>query len=455
VLLVASLCLASVVTFVVATQRTRLLREEWRERAVEFAGSIAAKAGPLLERGDDLRLSILAAGTADGSGNRILVLDGDGGVRIDTGISLAGSRLELMTVDEIRVRDHGAGEGLEVAAPVRAGGEVLGEIRVRPPELKPASETVNLVAQFLLVLLGLLVCSGLALAAMGAMLRPIRELSLRMRRMAAGEAEPPPTPGGVGEAAEITSSFRLLVRNLRHERTRIEAGFVELARQMVRALEARDVTKRGHGERVRRYSMRMADKLGLLPEDRRELELAATLHDVGKPPRIVSMPTRELLFDEGEDRPASEDDHATHAAGLLAGVPGLGRVALFVKHHHERFDGNGGPEGLRGERIPLASRIIAISDTYDNLTHGSPPVPWDEALDHMQEFQGTALDPWLLDLFQDEIRKEARPRMGESQPVLITAHTGEGNGHEDAPAEDVQSCSSDERPDEGPEWPEG
>jgi putative nucleotidyltransferase with HDIG domain len=259
----------------------------------------------------------------------------------------------------------------------------------------------------------------LALAAVRGSLKPMRLLAYRMRRLAAGEQDVTLPQGGMGEAGELNAAFRVLVRNLRYQATRLEDGVVELARPLVHALEVISPERAGHAERVRRYCMRMADRLELLAEDRRDLELAAMLHDLGKPSRRVE----NTKVAEGA---AANDDHAARGASLLAMVPGLQRVATYIKHHHERFDGSGDPEGLHGERIPLASRLIAIADGYDRLTRVESSLPWDLALDSLQEQEGRAFDPWLLELFSELIREDPRPHWDDDSNARLAA-AGRGN----------------------------
>jgi HD-GYP domain-containing protein (c-di-GMP phosphodiesterase class II) len=185
-------------------------------------------------------------------------------------------------------------------------------------------------------------------------------------------------------------------------------------------LEQRGHVPPGHGERAARYAGILAARLNLLPEDRRELELAARLHDVGKAGvRTSALGQRGVLTD---DERASMREHPVRGARFLASVPSLARVAEAIRHHHEKYDGSGHPDGLRGDRIPLGARILAIADAYDLATSISPdgePVPWPEALDRLREDRGTHFDPWLLDLFEAEIRSNPVPSR-PLRPVMIS-----------------------------------
>jgi HD-GYP domain-containing protein (c-di-GMP phosphodiesterase class II) len=97
-------------------------------------------------------------------------------------------------------------------------------------------------------------------------------------------------------------------------------------------------------------------------------------------------------------------------AALFAGDPILAEVARAIRHHHERFDGSGYPDGLRAEAIPLFSRIILVAETYDAMTHHRPyrrALPPEEALRRMQESAGSQLDPELVKHFLAIVGAEA------------------------------------------------
>jgi polar amino acid transport system substrate-binding protein len=107
-----------------------------------------------------------------------------------------------------------------------------------------------------------------------------------------------------------------------------------------------------------------------------------------------------------------------HAAEQLECVPALRRVARILRHQLERYDGLGSADGLRGDRIPLGSRVLAIASSFDLLTTCAPELDCQEALQQLAGARGEVFDPWLLDLFDEEIRRE--PPAGDSdRPVMI------------------------------------
>lgn len=140
---------------------------------------------------------------------------------------------------------------------------------------------------------------------------------------------------------------------------------IELLTGLSRLLEARDAYTHGHGQRVARHATRIARSMRLSPTEIAKIRTAATVHDVGK----LYTP-REILNNPGRLSPAEFDEikrHATDGADMLAGV-GDPEIVEMVRHHHERIDGSGYPDGLVGSAIPVGARIIAVADTFDAIT---------------------------------------------------------------------------------------
>jgi len=202
------------------------------------------------------------------------------------------------------------------------------------------------------------------------------------------------------EVGRLSRGFNEMVIQLRTARKQIEKNFKETISALAEAVEAKDAYTRGHCDRVAKISVAIAKKAGLDTASCLELELAAILHDVGK------IGVEEGVV--GKIGPLSIDEtkgmrhHPEIGARILKPLTSLKSVGLYVKHHHEHYDGTGYPDGLEGDDIPLSSRIILLADAFDAMTTDRP---YREALTRKEAFQrirkghGRQFDPRLVDLF--------------------------------------------------------
>jgi len=151
---------------------------------------------------------------------------------------------------------------------------------------------------------------------------------------------------------------------------RLEEANLSFATALVATLDARDRYTAGHSAAVAVYSRDIAKRMGL-PSDQQELvHLCGLVHDIGKiglPVGLLEKPG-PLTLDERRQMEA----HAAIGERILANVADYAEIADVVRHHHERVDGGGYPEGLRGAEIPLLARIIAVADAYDAMTSDRP-----------------------------------------------------------------------------------
>lgn len=180
----------------------------------------------------------------------------------------------------------------------------------------------------------------------------------------------------------------------------LSATYDATLRALTTALDSRDQETHGHAQRVTRLAVRLGAALGLTDEDMSALELGAMLHDIGK----IGVPDAILR----KPGPLTEDEwvimrqHTTLGAEMLADVPFLQRAMLLVRHHHERWDGKGYPDGLVSAAIPLGARIFAVADAFDAMTTRRPyreSRPPDDALAELRRVAGSQLDPQAVEAF--------------------------------------------------------
>jgi putative two-component system response regulator len=171
-----------------------------------------------------------------------------------------------------------------------------------------------------------------------------------------------------------------------------------LAGVLANAIEARQPSLGGHCERLASLAVRLAGELGLSEREVEIVRLGATLHDVGK----IAIPDRILLKPgplEREERTLMQT-HALVGSRLLEPVETLRAVREVVRHHHERWDGRGYPDGLAGEGIPLAARIVAVADAIEAMS--SPrvyrgPLEPEQVLEELERGHGSQWDPAVVD----------------------------------------------------------
>jgi hypothetical protein len=181
----------------------------------------------------------------------------------------------------------------------------------------------------------------------------------------------------------------------------LEDSGQELLQVMVKAIEARDPYTSGHSVRVSEMSRAMAVELGLPARAIEEVETAALLHDVGK----IHEEFAPLLRKEGrltDDETALMQTHSVKSAELVGIISKFhGFIQDCVRHHHERWDGQGYPDGVSGKDIPLGARIILIADTIDAMTTDRPyrkRLPLDVVIAELQKCKATQFDPELVDV---------------------------------------------------------
>jgi putative two-component system response regulator len=191
-------------------------------------------------------------------------------------------------------------------------------------------------------------------------------------------------------------------RRLEVARLREREGQVlfEALKALASAVDAKDRHTARHSRQVTRLALLLADAIGLSSEERYQLELSAWMHDVGKigvPDSILSKPTALT-----EDEFAIVTLHPVKGGEIVGEIVELTRVADVIRHHHERIDGTGYPDGLKGEAIPLASRIILISDAFEAMTADRSyrrGLGREIALRELRDHSGTQFDPELVKVF--------------------------------------------------------
>jgi putative two-component system response regulator len=213
--------------------------------------------------------------------------------------------------------------------------------------------------------------------------------------------------------AKPVQQYELLARIRSAMRLRRAITSLERATQIVAALanavEAKDLNLVHHCRWLAHHAARVGANVGLRGEELEAVAYGALLHDVGK----IGV-SEHLLRKEG---PLSEDEwllmrrHPEIGERICRPLRASRAFAPIIRHHHERFNGSGYPDGLRGEHIPLGARIVAIADAYEAMVHGrpyQPSQPHDRAAAELRQLRGAQFDPELVPIFLDELERDTQ-----------------------------------------------
>ncbi|HZV81777.1 MAG TPA: HD-GYP domain-containing protein, partial [Geobacteraceae bacterium] len=215
------------------------------------------------------------------------------------------------------------------------------------------------------------------------------------------------------ELGELTSNFNEMANVIIQQKGKLaeyarglEEAYFATVNILAISIDARDDYTMQHSTRVAALSLMVAEEIRLGPEEQRDLELAALVHDLGKiriPDHILK---KEAPLDDDEFHRVKRHPH--DGADILGYSQALRRIIPAVLHHHEWHNGQGYPEGLRGEAIPLFAAIIALADAYDAMTTSRPyraGLTAEYAIGEIIRCRGTQFDPYLTDCFVAAMRK--------------------------------------------------
>jgi putative nucleotidyltransferase with HDIG domain len=432
-LLIFLLPLVFLLVLSVAAAVTRIadaaIREHILQRGVAISRVVAFSAGYSLLSGDGLGLDSLAVETKNSAPDieYVSIRDLSGTVlahstlaaRGKEDVQAAGAK-RLGTFDETSAVERDVRESaiIEFTTPILFGEEVVGEVSLAlsRDSLSAAQEGIR---HSILVaasgVLGVALVCTLLVASL--IITPVKKLSSGASDLANGATfRPIPVHSG-DELGELTLNFNRMAETILAQQNRltryaheVEEAYVSLVRVIAASIDARDPYTFGHSTRVARISRQLGVRLGVSSEELEHIETACLFHDVGK----IRTPDEILLKPQSltPSETVKMQAHPADGAEILRMAPSLHRYIDVVRSHHEWYNGEGYPDGKKGEEIPLHAQIISLADAYDAMTSTRPyrtALSTGEAVDEIVRFRGMQFAPTLTDVFVEMIAELAAP----------------------------------------------
>lgn len=224
----------------------------------------------------------------------------------------------------------------------------------------------------------------------------------------------------LGEWAQtLESRVEERTREVVNLNVQMEKGLLATIDLLADIAETHSAVLASHARRVKELSIKVGKELGMTGKDLLDLEMAATLHDIGK----ISISTEILKKTESQQSIFEKEaiqKHVTHGESMLRSMAGFDKIRKTILHHHESCDGRGYPAGLKKDAIPLASRIIAVANAFDHALNARADYHNSSRQKAMKELERRCphdLDPWLVGILNTCLEKD--PRLGDDQELEI------------------------------------
>jgi putative nucleotidyltransferase with HDIG domain len=423
-LFVVVLLLITAAVFSLLTVRTmnRHILNEVIKRAESLCKSTAALAPYSILSGDLLGIDNIVSKIKEANGDveYVAVINKDMTVLAHTNVASRGRTFKPYPRSTLKENDDGtrvyevqiASDKLfEIVAPIVFDNKHMGQviIGINKSVLHQARSETRRGIIFGFAITGVLGV-GCVVVLSSLISRPIRELTRGVYELKEGRQSKLKVYSH-DELGTLTESFNRMAELITRQQdrlgtyaTELEDAYVSTVKVLSAAIDARDPYTLGHSTRVANYSLQIGAALGLPHHELEDLEIASLFHDVGK----IKTPDYVLLKD-GPLNPQEHleiSNHCENGAAILSRAASLQKYIPAVRHHHEWFNGEGYPDGLGGENIPLHAAIIAVADAFDAMTSVRPykhSRAREDALEELARFSGKQFNPRIVEVFHQII----------------------------------------------------
>jgi HD-GYP domain-containing protein (c-di-GMP phosphodiesterase class II) len=275
---------------------------------------------------------------------------------------------------------------------IQDAGAALGSVA----DMRRQTILISFVAGMLTILIGFLFAKKLT--------QPVQELALGAHRIASGDFSQRIKVRSRTELGQLGDSFNLMTDQLEHYIKDLQRSadenrelFLGTVKSLAAAIDGKDPYTRGHSERVSRISVAIAQRLGISDDECEKIRISALLHDVGKiaiDDNILKKPA--ALTDEEY---TIMKEHPQKGYKIMSQIAAMKEFLPGMYMHHEMVNGQGYPQGLKGDEIPVMAKIVAVADTFDAMTTDRPyqkAMQFEDAVKRIQSFEGTRYDETVV-----------------------------------------------------------
>ncbi len=394
--------------FFTRQERDILIREMTR-RGTTIARNLAAISTDFLITNDNLALATYVDSVTKNEGVMYsMILDEKGTILAHSRIENVGksylepSGVRPLTNEEVLIQPYLNKNGVsiqDIALPIMLrNGVRIGSVHIGMSQLAIDRLVNQTFRDSLSIAAGLLIIGIIiSIFLTSIMLKPVGELMQVAKALGEGNLDCRIKVKGRNELAVLGQAFNEMA-------THLKELYIDVLRAMAKALESRDKFSAGHDQRVAEYAAACARNIRLSKDEVENIRLAAQVQSLGHiaVPDSIMEKTGRLTPEEYEKL----KEHPVIGAEILSQIKALRGTIPLVRHHHERFDGQGYPAGLRGKQIPLGARILAVADAFDamiSVQKHRKAISRQAALEEIQKGSGTQFDPEIVEAFIETI----------------------------------------------------